>query len=139
MNVSEKVFFDTAPFIYLIENHPEFYQKTEELIFNLAMSSASFYTSVLTETEFNVQPIKLNKRELIDDFEKILVDIGFKVHNIDIGIAKKAAELRVKHGLKTLDALQVATAIESDCSVFVTNDKGLKRLSELKVILISEL
>ncbi len=29
MIVIEKAFFDTAPFIYLIENHPDYYPKVE--------------------------------------------------------------------------------------------------------------
>ncbi len=58
MNNNEKIYFDTAPFIYFIENNPEFYQKLEDLIFQLIEDESIFYASVLTQTEFSVHPIK---------------------------------------------------------------------------------
>ena len=138
MNGSEKVFFDTSPFIYLIENHPDFFEKTETFILELATNFASFHTSVLTETEFSIQPIKLGKSELIDDYEQMLVEMEFKVYDIDIPIAKRAAHLRVKYNLKTVDALQVATALEHKCTILLTNDIPLKRVTEINVVVVSE-
>ena len=52
MTGSKKIFFDTAPFIYLIENHYEFYSKVANLIAEAVEENSDFYTSVLTYTEF---------------------------------------------------------------------------------------
>ena len=131
MNDSEKVFFDTAPFIYLIENNPTFYQTVSDLIFELVKSNVVFHTSVLTQTEFSVQPMKLGRIDLITDYETLISEMAFEVHPIVLSIAKRAAELRAKYqSLKTLDALQLATALENACNQFITNDKGLKRIDE---------
>ena len=44
-------------------------------------------------------------------------------------IAERAGKLRSQYpSIRTPDALIVATALESDCDVFVTNDKNLKKL-----------
>ena len=142
MNDSEKVFFDTAPFIYLIENNPTFYQIVDDLIIELVKSNAIFYTSVLTQTEFSVQPMKLERFDLITDYEKLISEMEFSVISINISIAKRAAELRAKYqSLKTLDALQLATALDSHCNQFITNDKGLKRIDEngMKIVVIADL
>jgi predicted nucleic acid-binding protein len=38
-----------------------------------------------------------------------------------------------------MDALQVASAIRADADIFVTNDKRLKAIKEIKVIFVKEL
>ncbi len=142
MNNKEKIYFDTAPFIYFIENNPEFYQKLEDLIFQLVEDDAIFYTSVLTQTEFSVHPIKFNRRELIDDYETLLSTMSFNINSIDILIAKHAAELRAKYpSLKTMDALQLAFALEFECDKFITNDRGLSRIVEnsMTIVIVADL
>ena len=142
MNDSKKVFFDTAPFIYLIENNPTFYQTVDDLIFELVKNNVVFHTSVLTQTEFSVQPMKLHRFDLITDYETLLSEMAFEVHPISLSIAKRAAELRSKYvSLKTLDALQLATALEAACNQFITNDKGLKKVDEndMKIVVIADL
>ena len=67
MNASKKIFFDTAPLIYLIENNPNFYQKVDDLIFELVKDNAAFHTSVLTQTEFSVQPLKTQRFDWMND------------------------------------------------------------------------
>lgn len=37
-----------------------------------------------------------------------------------------------------MDSIQIATALLSGCDEFITNDKKLKRLDELSIILIEE-
>ncbi len=57
----------------------------------------------------------------------------------DTAIAQRAAEIRVRYNLKLPDSLQIATAITSNCEAFLTNDAQLKRVMELRVLVISEL
>ena len=54
-------------------------------------------------------------------------------------IARCAADFRAKYNLKLPDALQIATAIVSNCEAFLTNDTKLKRVTELQVLVIEEL
>jgi predicted nucleic acid-binding protein len=37
------------------------------------------------------------------------------------------------------DALQVATALNSSCEAFLTNDSNLKRVTQLRVLVLDEL
>jgi predicted nucleic acid-binding protein len=53
---------------------------------------------------------------------------------VDLAIAERAAELRARYNLKTPDALQVATAIETGCNAFLTSDMRLKRITELRIL-----
>jgi predicted nucleic acid-binding protein len=58
---------------------------------------------------------------------------------LDEGIAEGAAELRARHNLRTPDAIQIATAIRSGTSWFLTNDAELANLSEISVLVLKQL
>jgi len=140
MTASEKIFFDTAPFIYLIENHPNYYSKVEQFFVTIDQDDCELITSVLSMAEYGVKPEKENRQDLIADFDSLLVDFHFQVIDINVGIARKSYQLRAKYEfLKAMDALQLATALWIGCSRFFTNDKKLKKIEELKVVLVEEL
>ena len=55
-------------------------------------------------------------------------------------MARKAFKLRAKYDfLKSMDALQISVALEKNCDQFLTNDKKLKKVSELQIVIIEEL
>ena len=135
-----KIFIDTAPFIYLIENHPEFAKKVKQYISNTIIRGDRLITSVITIMEFGVKPQKEEKQEIINRFEELLDRLGIEVVEIDREIAKTGYKLRAKYGfLKGMDAMQLATALKNGCEEFVTNDIPLTKIQEIKVILIKEL
>jgi predicted nucleic acid-binding protein len=96
-------------------------------------------TSVVSFAEFGVKPRKLGKKDVIDRFEKTITNL-FDIQDVDLEVASIAAGLRAKYSsLRGMDALQVASAIRADADIFVTNDKRLKAIKEIKVILVKEL
>ena len=46
--------------------------------------------------------------------------------------------LRAQYNIRIPDALQIATALESGATVFVTNDRRLKKVQDLHVIVLQE-
>jgi predicted nucleic acid-binding protein len=50
-----------------------------------------------------------------------------------------AVTFRVKYGLKTPDAVQIATAAVSGADYIITNDKKWKKIKEVHIVLLSEL
>lgn len=133
-----RVFVDTAPFIYLIENHPVYADRVADFITTALAEGHSFVTSVVTILEFGVKPEE-NKQEVITEFEKLLNELATEVKEIDRSIAVQAYQLRAKYPfLKGLDAIQIAVAVTSNCENFVTNDTKLSRIEEIAVILIDE-
>ncbi len=48
-------------------------------------------------------------------------------------------DLRARYGVTLADALQLACALTAGCDVFLTNDERLRRVSEISVLLVSEL
>jgi predicted nucleic acid-binding protein len=59
--------------------------------------------------------------------------------DVDVEISTKAAELMAKYRLKTPDAIQIATAICYFSDYFLTNDKQLKIVSELNIMILDEM
>lgn len=60
---------------------------------------------------------------------------GIELFDVTSAIAEQAAVLRAKYNVRTPDAIQLATCIE----YFLTNDNGLKAVSETIVVAVGEL
>jgi len=56
-----------------------------------------------------------------------------------LAIADRAASLRARYRLRTPDAIQIATALQTRVDAFLTNDRDLRRVEEVPVLLIDEL
>ena len=59
--------------------------------------------------------------------------------DINAAIAQDAARIRLLYNLQLPDALQIAIALTSNCDAFLTNDQALKRVTELRILVVSEL
>ncbi|RRB02164.1 type II toxin-antitoxin system VapC family toxin [Larkinella rosea] len=139
MTVS-RIFIDTAPLIYLLQNHTEFYPKVAEYLSQAVENNVEFETSVLTVSEFCVKPEQTGRYDLIEDFDIFLKELDCRLVDVTLEIAKTASKLRAKYlFLKAVDSLQIATAIENQCDRFLTNDKKLKGIQEIEIIVIAEL
>ena len=131
---------DTAPIIYFIEKRDPYYAKMQTVVSAITNGSIAAYSSTMTLTEVLVQPLKVNNSALVEEYEDVLLNSpNFSLMPIDVTVSRAAARLRAQHNLKTPDAIQVATAIESQCEAFLTNDIGLKRVKELQILVLDEL
>lgn len=54
-------------------------------------------------------------------------------------ICLTAAQLRAAYKLKTPDAIHLATAIDSGCDAFITNDSNLKKVQEITVLTLRDI
>ena len=103
-------------------------------------NNVQFCTSVLTFVEYCLKPEQINRPDLIVEFEELLENLDFTVTKITLNIAKIAYKLRAKYAfLKAMDALQLASAIDLNCHSFLTNDKKLEKITEIKIIILSDL
>ncbi len=85
-------------------------------------------------------PIRLGEVDLQNDYRDVMLNsANFETVFIDTSIAESAADLRARYNLRTPDALQIAVALEKGCEAFLTNDGQLKRVTELRVLILDEL
>jgi len=54
-------------------------------------------------------------------------------------ILREAAQFRAQTNLQTPDAIHAATAITHGCSIFLTNDNGFRRVSNLPLVVLSDI
>jgi predicted nucleic acid-binding protein len=61
------------------------------------------------------------------------------LQEVTLPVADTATKLRSKYqGLRGMDALQISAAIHSECDHFMTNDRRLKQVNEIDVMLIKD-
>ncbi len=56
----------------------------------------------------------------------------------DLDIAARAAEIRALHRLRTPDALQAATAVHANATVFITNDPVFQRITNFETMILDK-
>ena len=138
--IGSKVFIDTAPFIYALEDNAQYSVSVRKAFSDYYNKETALCTSLLTFTEYCVVPYRQNDIRKIIDFENFISDANIFVIPFTVQIAKYAAQIRAKYaGIKAMDALQLAFAVQNGCDAFLTNDKQLQQVSEIRIILVDEL
>ncbi len=131
---------DTVPLIYFIEKHPTYHPFIRPFFSALADGSFTAVTSTVTLAEVLVLPLRLEQLELVRHYREILLQSQhLTMYSLTPEIATKAAEIRAIHNLRTPDAIQLATAIQSGATFFLTNDLALQRYSDLQILIVENL
>jgi predicted nucleic acid-binding protein len=138
-NVS-RLFLDTAPVIYFVEENPDFSPPVNVLFERIENGAIVGITSPVTLAECLVVPYRQRDIETQQQF----IDLITNTENIScVEIAneagQQAAKLRAKYNLQLPDSLQVAVAIVTGCDAIFTNDAAFERITELQVLLLSKL
>lgn len=135
-----KLGIDTAPVIYFVEAHPHYDALVTEVFQSIADNKLIAITSVITLTEVLIQPLRENQPGLQQQYRELLTrSANFDMIFIDDIIAERAADIRAQYNLRTPDALQIATALIAGCEAFLTNDLALKRVADMRIIVLEEL
>ena len=138
MTDSKKIFLDTAPIIYYLQNS-DLYSANMKRFWNNYVEY-DYMTSAITVTEYLTYPYRQNDFQLINDFYSFVENMEIQICDIDKKIAEKAAQIRAEYKFfKTMDSLQLAMACVMGCDLFLTNDKQLKQFKEIKCITVEEL
>lgn len=137
---SKRAYLDTNIFIYLIEDHPKYQAKISELIKHLDEIGCDLVTSEFTVAECLVKPFADNDKKSISAYQENLQTSEFlTVEPVTRNVLINAAMLRGKVGNKMPDSIHLATALLSECDLFIGNDKGLKITDEIDSLILSEL
>lgn len=136
---ASRIFLDTAPIIYFVENHPHYRDIVQTIIKSVDDQSILLITSPITLAECLVIPLRNANTVLHDAFYQTIV-FGNNTHFVmlDESHARLASQLRATYNLTLTDAFQIAVAILAQCDFFVTNDKKLQRVSEISVLVLDD-
>jgi predicted nucleic acid-binding protein len=102
--------------------------------------SLQIVTSVITLTEVLVMPIQTGHTRYEREYREMLLNTqDITTTSVSPVIAEQAARLRAKYRLRTPNALHIATAIDSGCDAFLTNDLDIRRVTEIRVLVLDDL
>ena len=134
------LYVETAPFIYFVEQHPTYIERMRAIFRHVDPERTQVITCAITLTEVLTMPIKLMQQRYQQEYREMLLNTeAITVRSVDATIAEQAAQFRAKYSLRTPDALHIATAISAQCQAFLTNDLGLKRVTEVTILVLDEL
>lgn len=134
-----RVCIDTAPFIYFIEKHQKYFNVVRPVFVEIDAGNIEAITSTVTLLEVLVHPFKIKNESLAEKYRTILLTseglITFEILN---EVSELASKLRAKYSIRTPDALQIATGVLYGATTFLTNDSDLKKVSDIKVVVLDD-
>ena len=128
-----RLYLDTAPVIYTVENVPIYAQAVDN---RLVVPQVVRVASDLTRMECRIKPLRQGNMDLLKDFDDFFMEIVSETISRSREVIDRATEIRAQYEFKTPDAIHLAAACVSKCDVFFTNDHRLDRFEEINVEVI---
>jgi predicted nucleic acid-binding protein len=129
-------FFDASALIYLIEGAEPFAAKVRKELAAAAKKHPDLGAAVsrLSWLECRVGPMKGNDSETLAAFDAFFARSDLVWVELNRDVVELAAAIRVQTGLKTPDALQVASCLQLGGEhLFLTGDSAFRRVAGLNV------
>ena len=135
-----RIALDTSVFIYQLEANLRYIPFTDHIFCWLERPTSRAVTSTITMTELLVQPYRDFDEHRVNQFLGLLSTFP----NLDwiapsLEIADIAARIRALHRLRTPDALQAATAVQTLATGLVTNDSVFERVEGFETLALEQL
>ena len=133
-------FFDASALIYLIEGAETFasrvrYELAQALEDHPRMGTA---VSRLSWLECRVRPARTNDLVALAAFDASFARPDLQWVELAKDVVELATVIRVKHGLRTPDALQAASCLQIGVGhLFLTGDVGFRKVSGLNVRMLA--
>lgn len=129
---------DTDILIYHFEASTQYSPLTDAIFRWLENPAHRAITSTITMTGILVEPAVARDGSADDLYGLLSTYPHLEWCPPDLRIASLAAEHRAKYRMKTMNALQAATAECSHAECMVTNDAGFRRIEGLRVLVLDD-
>lgn len=132
--MAKKIGLDTSIWIYLLENNSKFVDQVSHIFSDIESGKISACFSAIGLSELLTGPKKLGRFDVVAKYKQLIstfpnLDIlGVNEHTVDL-----ASDLRAKYGIRTPDAIHLASAIDWGAVEFLCNDKVLRKVREIKI------
>jgi predicted nucleic acid-binding protein len=130
-----QVYLDTNIFIYVLNNTPLYAEPCLALLQACADRQIIGLTGDVTLAELLAKPLQANDAAAVAAVRELLIEDGaIALLNHDRSAFEEAARLRAKHGLKMVDALQLATARQAGSVGLISNDRQFPALPDIECL-----
>jgi predicted nucleic acid-binding protein len=135
----QRVYLDTSVFIYFLDQGALF-DVVAPLLTACVEGRMLGCTGDAAVAETMVMPYRHKNTAKIAQFKAFFGLQGFlTVHAHTAQTFDLAAQLAGVQGMRLMDALHYATAIQSGCRFLITNDAGIKSSDEIEVLYVKAL
>lgn len=132
-------FFDACALIYLIEGNEPFASRIRQQLADFAQSHphAQIAVSRLSWLECRVGPMKKNDTRALAQYDAFFARFDLLWVEISQDVIELATAIRVRHGLRTPDALQAASCLQlGSRHRMLTGDAVFQQVQGLAVTLL---
>lgn len=131
---------DTSVWIYHFEGSVAHGQAADSVLEAVAQARIGAVASELVLLELLVAPLKKGSQDVADEIELSLLHFPhLRLAPVTRAVLIRAAGIRARYGLRTPDAIMLATAVESGATLAVTNDSAWRKVDEIEVLLLRDL
>lgn len=135
----ERIYLDTNAWIYALEGFSEFRVEMTLLFEQMQTGALMGVTSELTLAELLVKPYRDQDEAQQARYKKAISNRkNFFIVPVLRDLLIDAAAVRAATQLKLPDAIHAATALRANCTTFLTNDRQLKKLTDIPIVLLAE-
>jgi len=133
-------FLDASALIYQVEGASPFSESMRARLSELAGRHPDLRVAVsrLTWLECRVGPMKRNEGPLLARYDDFFDRVDLIWIELTRDVVELGAAIRVRHGLRTPDALQAACCLQlGKTHAMLTGDAAFQRVAGLNVVLIA--
>ena len=135
----KKIFLDATPVIYFIQQDENFFEQTKQIFKFIKEKNFKIISSDVVTAESCVYAYRQKNFDWLDAFDNLMKFLNVEIIHTTEEIARKTSKIRAEYkSFETPDAFNLATAVLSDCEIFLTNDKRLKKFDEIKVVTVED-
>ena len=126
------VLVDSAPIIYVLDQDPKFASKFRPLFERQGAGEIQFAVTTVAIAEVLTGPLRAGEEAIARRYLAVME--SWQVVDFTADIAESAARFRAALGLRTPDAIQVASAMAIGADALVTHDRDFSKVKTLLVL-----
>ena len=133
------VYIDANAIIYSVERIEPHRELLAPMWQEAGAGRFALASSELVVLETLIKPLREGNARLEMLFRSIFAAAEMDLIPATLAIWEDAARIRATTVLKTSDALHAATALQAECTLFITNDGDFRRVQGLPVAVLDDL
>lgn len=138
--LGQRIYLDANLYIYIFEGIEIYRTRMVELLSAIERRDAIVIASELLFTEILPRPVKEGRQDRVERYLELIRNTPrIKLVPVDRSVILRSVHLRADFGLRSMDALHLATALVHGCETFITNDQGLARVEPPRVLTLDDL
>ena len=124
-----RVVVDSAPIIYLLEDHPQFGPRYAPFFERAESGDYELIITTVTLAEVLTGPLRTGNEKLAQDYRNALTaPPTWQLVQLTADIAHRAARIGAYSKLRLPDAIPVAMALETSSMALITRDRDFSSL-----------